>query len=176
MLENLKGDIHRLKFDKKTSSIILFVKGVLLDNGFLSVVIYRMAHCCFRKGIRFIPSILQRLDIFLTSVDISYRAEIGSGLRIAHGVGVVIGDTVRIGKNAVILQNVTIGEKSFLTDRAPVIGNNVLIGAGAKVLGDIRVGDNAKIGVNAVVVQSIPAGSVVMCAPPEIHSDLSKTG
>jgi len=174
MFENLNRDIDRIRCDPTTPSILLFLKGILLDNGFLSVVMYRMAHCCFRKGIPFIPSILQRLDIFLTSVDISFKAEIGSGLRIAHGVGVVIGSNVKIGKNAIILQGVTVGEKSFVTDQAPVIGDNVLIGAGAKVLGDIRVGDNAKIGVNAVVVQSISAGSVVTCVPPVVHSDMSE--
>lgn len=174
MSKNLKFDIASLKGNKKKSTIILFLKGIIMDNGFLAVVIYRIAHWLFRKNIPFIPSILQRVSTFLTGIDISFKSEIGAGLRIAHGVGIVIGSNVKIGKNALILHGVTIGERDFTTDAMPKIGDDVLIGAGAKVLGDIHVGNGAKIGANAVVIHSVPEGATVTGIPARVVSNKKK--
>ena len=109
--------------------------------------------------------LVARINQFLTGVDIGPGAQIGPGLRIAHGNGIVIGGYARIGRNALLLHQVTIGAPSpDRVERMPEIGDDVFIGAGARIIGGIRVGDNVFIGVNAIVARDIPDNSRVLCS------------
>ncbi len=165
MFNNLKYDLVRLRKNNKIPLLFVFLKSVILDNGFLAVVMYRFAHGCFRSRIPLIPSLIQRIAVFITGAEISFKACIGGGLRVAHGTGTVIGPKVTIGQNALILHGVTIGEGYFSDDDMPEIGDDVLIGAGAKILGNIRVGDRVKICANSVLVYSVPDGATMVGIP-----------
>lgn len=120
---------------------------------------------------------LKNINRIIFACDISYKAEIDSSVRFPHqGLGVVIGDGCIIGRNTVIRQNVTIGGK-FVdgTYKYPVIGENVMLGAGAVVLGDVCVGNNAVIGANAVVVKDVPEGAIAVGVPAIIKNSDTET-
>ncbi len=130
-----------------------------------AVLLFRLACWCHKKRLRGLPTLLVRFISLFYGLEISISQEIGGGLYIAHTYGVVIMPE-RIGRNCSIISNVTIGlrnERVF-----PVIGNNVFIGAGARVLGGIRIGDGARIGANAVVIDDIPAGATAVGVPAKI--------
>lgn len=165
MFDLIIQDIKRIKNKKSTSSVIVFFRALLLDNGFFAVLIYRFSNWCFRLKIPIIPYLIQRLGIFLTGVEISAQAVIGPGLRIAHGTGICIGCRVKIGKNAFILQGVTIGEGDMRFDAMPVIGDDVKIFAGAQVLGKVNLGNNVTVCANSVVVYSAPDNAVLLGIP-----------
>jgi len=130
-----------------------------------------------KNGIPVLGPLVARFNQFLTGVDIGPGAEIGPGLRIAHGTGIVIGGYSKIGRNALLLHQVTIGAPSpERVAKMPVIGDNVFIGAGAKLIGGIRVGDNVFIGVNAIVAQNIPDNSRVLCTSGVEIKDIRRAG
>ena len=137
-----------------------------------AINVYRMAHFLHASGFpgtRFIARWLSQGTRFATGIEIHPGAKIGKGLFIDHGMGVVIGETAEVGDNVTLFQGVTLGgtgkEKG---KRHPTIGDNVVIGAGAKVLGSFKIGDNVQIGANAVVVREVPANSVVVGVPGRI--------
>ena len=134
---------------------------VLTYSGFHALVMYRFAHFMYVHGYKLIARIVSQLAKFFTGIEIHPGAKIGEGLFIDHGHGVVIGETAEIGDNCTIYHQVTLGgtghEKH--SKRHPTIGNNVLIGAGAKILGPVTVGDNALIGAGSVVLSDVPANS-----------------
>jgi serine O-acetyltransferase len=143
----------------------VLVEALLFDNGFQAVVLHRLAHWCRSRRIPVLGPALGRITSLLTGAEISPRAEIGPGLMISHGRGLVVGGWSRIGANATLLHDVTVGGPSSERVREmPRLGDNVFVGAGARVIGGITVGDDVFIGVNAVVAQDIPAGARVLSA------------
>ena len=137
--------------------------------GLWAMFFHRQAHWLYTKGLRFLPRLISALGQFLTTIDIHPAAQIGRRVFIDHGVGVVIGETAIIGNDVVIYQQVTLGGVSTNKGkRHPTIGNNVVVGAGAKVLGNIEIGNDAKIGANSVVVKSVPAGATAVGIPARV--------
>jgi len=138
--------------------------------GFHAVLFHRVAHWMYLHKMVLIPRMISQLSRFLTGIEIHPGAKIGQGFFIDHGTGVVIGETAEVGDNVTIYQGVTLGgtgkEKG---KRHPTIGNNVVIGAGAKVLGSFKVGDNVKIGAGSVVLnKSIPSDTTVVGVPARV--------
>jgi serine O-acetyltransferase len=163
MLDNLRQDAARMREAKSKAFPWYVVESLLLDSGFQAVVLHRFAHWFKRRRIPFFGPFFARLNLFFTGVDIGPGAEIGPGLRISHGTGLVIGGYAKVGARALLLHEVTIGSPSHGRVREmPEIGDDVFIGAGAKVIGAIRVGDRVTIGSNALVTRDIPSDSRVL--------------
>jgi serine O-acetyltransferase len=137
--------------------------------GFHAVLLHRLAHKLWKYGLRFPARVVSQWSRFLTGVEIHPAACIGRRFFIDHGMGVVIGETTEIGDDVLLYQNVTLGgtgkEKG---KRHPTIGDHVVIGTGAKVLGAIEVGDHVKIGAGSVVIRSVPDHSTVVGVPGRI--------
>ncbi len=141
----------------------------LLYSGFHAVLAYRIAHILHVRGYTIPARMISQTAKFFTGIEIHPGAKIGSGLFIDHGSGVVIGETAEIGDNCTLYQGVTLGGTGKdVGKRHPTLGNNVMIGAGAKVLGPFTVGDNAKIAANAVVLSAVPADSTAVGIPARI--------
>jgi serine O-acetyltransferase len=165
MLTNLREDTRRLKMIKSKAFPWYVIESLLFETGYQAVVLYRIAHWFKSRGVPVLGPLFARLGQFLTGVDISPGAVIGPGLLISHGTGLVVGGWARIGRDAILLHGVTIGSPSpGRIERMPVIGDNVFIGAGAKIIGEITLGDDVFIGVDAIVTRDIPSGSRVLCA------------
>ena len=163
VLDNLQADTRRLKEIKTKGFPWYVIESLLFENGYQAVVLHRIAHWFKNRGIPFFGPLVARFNQFLTGVEIGPGAVIGPGLRISHGNGTVIGGYARIGRNALLLHQVTIGSPHpGKVEKMPVIGDSVFIGAGAKVIGEITIGDDVFIGVNAIVAQDVPSGSRVL--------------
>jgi serine O-acetyltransferase len=142
---------------------------VLTYAGLWAVVSHRIAHGLWRRGLKFPARFLSQATRFWTGIEIHPGATIGRRFFIDHGMGVVIGETAEIGDDVLMYHQVTLGGTSLeKVKRHPTIGNNVLIGMGAKVIGAITVGDNARIGANAVVTRDVPANSTVVGIPGKV--------
>lgn len=140
-----------------------------LYSGFKAVKAHRYANWFFRHNMKFIARFISQRSRHKTGIEIHPGAKIGRGLFIDHGMGVVIGETTEIGDNCTIYQNVTLGGTGKdIGKRHPTIGNNVLIGSGAKVLGPFKVGDNARIAAGAVVLNEVPPNSTAVGVPARI--------
>ncbi len=140
-----------------------------LYSGFHALAFYRIAHFFYKIHLFFIARFFSQLAKFLTGIEIHPGAKIGKGLFIDHGTGVVIGETAEIGDDCTIYQGVTLGGTGKDTGkRHPTIGNNVLIGSGAKVLGPFTVGNNVKIAAGAVVLGEIPDDCTAVGVPARI--------
>ncbi|MFN3699387.1 MAG: serine O-acetyltransferase [Dictyoglomus sp.] len=152
-----------------------FLEVILCYPGFHAILLHRIAHFLWKLKIPVIPRLISHINRFLTGIEIHPGAKIGKGFFIDHGMGVVIGETTEIGDNVLIYQGVTLGgtgkEKG---KRHPTIGNNVVIGAGAKVLGPITIGDNTRIGSGSVVLKSVPPNCTVVGVPGRIVSQEGK--
>ncbi|MFX1587681.1 MAG: serine O-acetyltransferase [Promethearchaeota archaeon] len=143
--------------------------------GIKAVLLYRIAHFFWRLGMPFIPRYISDIARELTAIDIHPGADIGSDFFIDHGSGVVIGETAEIGNNVTLYAGVVLGGTSLeKSKRHPTIGNDVVIGTGAKILGPIVVGDNVRIGANSVVVEDVPPNCVVVGVPGKIVSKKGK--
>ncbi|SFV54147.1 Serine acetyltransferase [hydrothermal vent metagenome] len=137
--------------------------------GLWALFFHRIAHWFYMMGLRFIPRFVSAVGMFLTMIDIHPGAKIGRRVFIDHGVGVVIGETTVIADNVLIYQQVTLGGVSTSKGkRHPTIEENVVIGAGAKVLGNITIGMNSKVGANSVVVKDVPADSTAIGIPARV--------
>lgn len=142
---------------------------LLTYPGFHALVAHRIAFFLRRHNVPVLPRIIAQISYFFTGIDIHPAAKVGEGFFIDHGAGVVIGETAVIGRNVTLFQGVTLGGTGRERGkRHPTIGDNVTIGAGAKVLGNITIGDNAYIGANAVVLRSVPEGATVVGVPGRI--------
>lgn len=146
-----------------------FLEILFLYQGLHALIAYRVAHVLYRMRLYFPARTLSQLSRFMTGIEIHPGAKIGKGFFVDHGMGVVIGETAIVGDNVLLYQGVTLGGTGIEKGkRHPTIGNNVVIGAGAKVLGNITVGDNSYIGANAVVIKDVPANSTVVGVPGRI--------
>ncbi|PPR26918.1 MAG: Serine acetyltransferase [Alphaproteobacteria bacterium MarineAlpha9_Bin4] len=142
---------------------------VFLYSGFHAIIIYRIANLLWMLKLKFIAKFLSFLGRILTGIEIHPAAKIGNNMFIDHGHGVVIGETSEIGDNVLIYHGVTLGGNSLEKGkRHPTVGNNVIIGAGAKILGPLIIGDSARVGANAVVTKSVEAKTTVMGIPAKV--------
>ena len=137
--------------------------------GFQALLAHRVAHRLWKMRLRLVGRLVSQVARWVTGVEIHPGASIGHGFFIDHGMGVVIGETAEIGDYVTLFQGVTLGgtgkEKG---KRHPTLGNHVVVGSGAKVLGNIRIGDSVKIGANSVVLRSVPSNSTVTGIPGRI--------
>ncbi len=135
----------------------------------LAIGSHRVAHALHRLGLKFLARLISQTSRGLTGIEIHPGAQIGQGLFIDHGMGVVVGETAVLRDNVTIYQGVTLGGTGKERGkRHPTIGNNVVIGTGAKVLGNITISDDVQIGANAVVIRDVPANAVVVGVPGRI--------
>ena len=145
------------------------VEILLLYNGLHAIIAYWISHWLYRHHLKFIARLISQLAKWTTGVEIHPAATIGRRLVIDHGTGTVIGATAEIGDDCLIYQCVTLGGTGVVQGkRHPTLGNNVMAGSGAKVLGPIRIGDNARIAANAVVLRDVPENSTVVGVPGRI--------
>ncbi len=137
--------------------------------GLQALIFHRVAHWLYCLGFPFIPRLISSLTRFFTGIEIHPGAKIGKGVFIDHGIGVVIGETAIVGDNALIYQGVTLGGTGKeMGKRHPTLGENVVVGAGAKVLGNIQIGNSARIGAGSVVLRDIPSHCTVVGIPGRI--------
>lgn len=163
MFADLRRDLGRLRHKGSGRFPWYAFDAFLFDNGFQAVYFYRLARWFKRRRVPFFGPFFARLGLFLTGADLSPRAAIGPGLRISHGVGLVVGGYAAIGADATLLHGVTLGSLSEdRVDQMPRLGDRVFVGAGAILLGAIEVGDDAFIGAGALVTRNILAGSRVL--------------
>ena len=137
--------------------------------GIKAILIHRIAHFFWKLEMPFIPRYLSDISRELTNIEIHPGAEIGSDFFIDHGTGVVIGETAKIGNNVTLYSGVVLGGTTLKREkRHPTLGNDIVVGTGAKILGPITIGNNVKIGANSVVVTDVPPNSVVVGVPGKI--------
>ena len=142
---------------------------LLLYNGLHATIDYRIAHWLHIHGLRFLARSISQWSKLWTGIEIHPGAKIGRRLVIDHGTGIVIGETAEIGDDCLLYQGVTLGGTGKETGkRHPTLGNNVLIGAGAKVLGPVYIGDNVRVGAGSVVLKNLPANATAVGVPAEI--------
>ncbi len=142
---------------------------IILYASFWAMLFHRIAHALHALGLPFVPRLLSQVARFLTGIEIHPGAVIGRGLFIDHGMGVVIGETAIVGEDVLLYHGVTLGGVDDRPGRRhPRLGNGVLVGAGAKVLGPVTVGDGARIGAQSVVLASVPPGRTAVGAPARI--------
>ena len=165
--ENIKTDVKAFRDRDPAATSDLEV--MLLYSGFHAVVAHRVAHALHKRGFSFSARAVSQTAKFVTGIEIHPGATIGRGLVIDHGTGVVIGETTEIGDNCTLYQGVTLGGTGKDTGkRHPTLGDNVLVGAGAKVLGPFKVGSNSKIAANAVVLKEVPENSTAVGIPAKV--------
>lgn len=138
--------------------------------GLHAVILHRVAHACWNKGLRWLGRFVSHISRGLTGIEIHPAAVVGERVFFDHALGVVVGETAEIGDGCTIYQGVTLGGTSLYRGekRHPTLGKNVVVGAGAKVLGGFTVGDDAKIGSNSVVTKPVPAGATAVGIPARI--------
>lgn len=167
MWKTIKSDISAV-FDNDPAARSWF-EVVFTYSGLHAIWWHRIGHWFYKRGIFTVARIVSQFSRFMTGIEIHPGAVIGKRLFIDHGMGVVIGETCVIGDDVTLYQGVTLGgtgkEKG---KRHPTIGNNVIIGSGAKVIGSFTVGENSRIGPNTVVIKEVPPNSTVVCIPGKI--------
>ena len=177
-LRKIKDDVLKAK-DEITTDIRVIrdrdpaatsdLEVALLYSGFHAVLLYRVSHKLYENKKFFAARLVSQGARFLTGIEIHPGAKIGRGLFIDHGSGVVIGETTEIGDNCTLYQGVTLGGTGkHVGKRHPTLGNNVMVGSGAKVLGPFKIGDNTKIAANAVVLNEIPDNCTAVGIPARV--------
>lgn len=142
---------------------------LLTYSGFHAICWFRIAHRLYHWGVSLLPKLISHIVRFSTGIEIHPAAEIGRGFFIDHGTGVVIGETSIIGNDVTLFQGVTLGGTGKERGkRHPTLGDRVVVGAGAKILGDITIGDDVYVGANAVVLRDVPGNSTVVGIPGRI--------
>ena len=167
MFKTLKSDIEIIK--ERDPAARGFIEILLCYPGFQAIIIHRLTHTLWKLKLPIIPRLISQLNRTLTGIEIHPGAKIGKKVFIDHGMGVVIGETAEIGNNCLLYQGVTLGGtgKSH-GKRHPTLEENVVVGAGAKVLGSITVGTNTRIGAGSVVVRSVDCNSTVVGVPGRV--------
>ena len=167
MFETMKSDLDAVMERDPAARNRLEV--FFLYSGYKAVRSHRRANWFFRHNMKFIARFISQRSRHKTGIEIHPGATIGKGLFIDHGMGVVIGETTEIGENCTLYQGVTLGGTGKDTGkRHPTLGNNVLVGCGARVLGPFKVGDNARIAAGAVVLNEIPPDSTAVGVPAQV--------
>ena len=167
MFETMKSDLDAVMERDPAARNRLEV--FFLYSGYKAVRSHRIANWFFRHNMKFIARFISQHSRHKTGIEIHPGATIGKGLFIDHGMGVVIGETTEIGENCTLYQGVTLGGTGKDTGkRHPTLGNNVLVGCGARVLGPFKVGDNARIAAGAVVLNEIPPDSTAVGVPAQV--------
>lgn len=156
-----QGDLSHLGRLRGRRGLGFSLECLLFDNGFQAVKLHRIAAWFKRHRIPFFGALTWRCNLLLTGVDINPNAQIGPGLVISHGVGLVIGGDVVIGKDCLLHHGVTLGAPttSKIAD-CPRLGDGVLVGAGAQVIGAVEIGEGATVGAGALVTEDVPAGAL----------------
>ena len=167
MLRSVREQIDTIFRDDPAAKSAIEI--VLCYPGFHAILWHRLAHKLYSARIPLLPRLISQCNRFLTGIEIHPGARIGRRCFIDHGMGVVIGETTEIGDDVLLYQGVTLGgtgnEKG---KRHPTLGNHVVVGAGAKILGGIRIGDNVKVGAGSVVVHPVPDNSTVVGIPGRV--------
>ena len=167
MFSNLKENIAA--YQARDPAARSWLEILLLYPGIKAVHSHRLAHWCYRHNLKFLARAISQRSRRRTGIEIHPVATIGRRLVIDHGMGIVIGETAEIGDDCLIYHGVTLGGTGKdVGKRHPTIGNNVLIGTGAKVLGPIKVGDNSRIAANSVVLKEIPEDSTAVGIPARV--------
>ena len=167
VLRDLYADAKNILSKDPASRNVLEV--IILYPGFHILVFYRVAHFMYVHKLFFIARLISQLGRFFTGIEIHPGAKIGRRLFIDHGMGIVIGETATIGDDCTIYHGATLGGTGKDKDkRHPDLGNNVMVGAGAKILGPIKIGNNVKIGANAVVLKNVSDDRTVVGIPGRI--------
>lgn len=167
MFDRIKEDIASIK--ARDPAVHSAWEVLFLYPSYKAVRSYRIAHWFYERGHFFIARWISQHSRNKTGIEIHPGAKIGKGLFIDHGAGVVIGETTEIGDYCTLYQNVTLGGTGKdVGKRHPTLGNNVLVGAGARVLGPFRIGDNSKIAANAVVLEEVPPDCTAVGVPARV--------
>lgn len=155
-----------LKYDPATTSLL---EVLFLYPGPKAIALHRVASALYRARVPFFPRLVAELGRWLTGIEIHPGARIGRRLVIDHGMGVVIGETAEVGDDCILYHGVTLGGTDLLRrKRHPTLGNRVVVGAGAKILGAIRIGDDSRIGANSVVISELPPRSTAVGIPARV--------
>lgn len=167
MLEGVRADLRAIR--ERDPACRGTLEAWLCYPGFHALLLHRAAHRIHRAGLPLLARVLSQLTRFLTGVEIHPAARVGSGVFIDHGMGVVIGETAEVGDGVTLYQGVTLGGTGKERGkRHPTLRPGVMVGVGAKVLGDIVVGENSKIGAGAVVVDPVPPNCTVVGIPGHV--------
>lgn len=167
MIQTLRDDFKAV-FERDPAVRSVF-EIIFCYPGFHAMFFYRLGHWFWTNQLYFLGRLVSHLGRFLTGIEIHPGAKIGRGFFIDHGMGVVIGETAEIGDNCTLYHGVTLGGTSWAKEkRHPTLGDNVVVGSGAKILGPFTVGDNSKVGSNSVVVKEVPANSTVVGVPGRV--------
>ena len=167
ILKSLYEDAKNIK--EKDPACRNILEAIILYPGFHAIFFHRIAHFLYKKKLYFIARLISQISRHITGIEIHPGAKIGKRLLIDHGMGVVIGETTTIGNDCTIYHNATLGGTGKdKYKRHPDIGNNVMVGSGAKVLGPIKIGNNVKIGANSVVLKNIPDNVTVVRSTTDI--------
>lgn len=173
MFKRFKSEIQTI-FDKDPAARST-LEVLLTYSGLHAILLHRVAHWLFNHRLRLIARLVSHFNRFITGIEIHPGAKIGERFFIDHGMQVVIGETTEIGDDVLLYQGVTLGgvgrEKK---KRHPTLGNNVVVGAGAKILGPIAIGDNVRVGAGSVVVKSVPPNTTVVGVPARIVAEDGK--
>ena len=175
MFASLRDHIHAIQREDPAAKNGLEI--ALCYAGLHAVLLHRVAHALYNRRLFVTARLISQLGRFLTGIEIHPGAVIGNRLFIDHGMGVVIGETAEVGDDVILYQGVTLGGTGNETGkRHPTVGNNVVIGTGAKILGNITLGNNVRVGASSVVIHSVPADSTVVGIPGRIVNAKAKVG
>src|SRR2546422_7409856 len=167
MFDALRRDVRAVRERDPAARSLLEV--LLCYPGVHALAFHRVAHRLWNLGWTTTARFASHVARFLTGIEIHPAAKVGPGLFIDHGLGVVIGETAEVGENVTILQGVTLGGTSLRREkRHPTLGDNVVVGAGAKIIGAFKIGDGSRIGAGSVVVREVPENSVVVGVPGRV--------
>lgn len=167
MFQGIREQIDTIFREDPAAKSVLEI--ILCYPGFHAIMIHRLAHALYRFGVPLLPRLISQFTRIFTGIEIHPGAKIGRRFFIDHGMGVVIGETSEIGDDVLLFQGVTLGGTgNEQGKRHPTLGNSVVVGTGAKVLGSITIGSNVKIGAGSVVVHSVPDNSTVVGIPGRV--------